>query len=491
MKTCRCFYSMVSNPSHGPRALHRAPRGAQVGVFVALSMVFGCPAEETAGPNIAEVQTEDGEERTSVMPGIDEMADALVTLTARRWEGPRTAWPLERERPEPVASLRSEDLPLAVHGPPGILGPALEDLEEVAAYAIAGGFAVPFPDGSLGGGPSFDVYIQPTEALVEVHSDRPLGWSFLDGVTAHGVMDPAIPAGDRLACLAQLYGEAIALEQDPAEAPGWHRAFGAFLAWELTGRFGCADAIDRQQSDAGLPWIGAGEHTSGDGGAGGGLLLAMISQRHDGGDGAFVRELYQLARQRTWEGEQLRAAPDLWQALERSTEIAGDRFGSMMEGFSVVRGFLGEADANSPMRMLRGLGPGASAPVVFDLSLADLPHHTAAGPELQPFGTVFARVDVRGAPAQSRLRIWLRGEYGVEWGLTASRLNAAGRELARLSAPPRRHDRRSYLPMELTEDTTHVLVGITNLSHRLPDDDLPDASGRAFRLIFDLVGEGE
>ena len=418
------------------------------------------------------------------------MADAMVELTARRWEGPRTPWPEAHARPATAGTLRSRTHPLAVHGEDSAerLDSVLAALERVADYVHAGGFARPFPDGSLGGGPSFDLYLEPTDELATARADRPLGWSFLDGVSAHALLDPGVPVTELEPCIAQAYGQALALEQDPAEAPAWHRALGAFLAWHLTGRFGCADAVDRQQSDAGLPWIGHGERTSADGGAGGGLLLAMVSQRHDGGDGAFVRELYQLARQRTWEGQELRAAPDLWQALERSVELGGDRFASMMEDFSVVRGFLGARDGHSPMAELRGLGPGASAPIVYELAVADMPHHTATGPELAPYGTVFALVDVGDAPPESRLRVWLRGEYGVQWGLTGSRLDAAGQELARVSAPPR-EERRSYLPVELTPDTTHVLIGVTNLSHRLPDDDLPDANSRAFRLIFDVVGE--
>lgn len=496
MKTCRCFGRMVSNPSPvSPSRVHRARRWW--GLLFAAVLVWGLGCSETVEEPDRDPDAEAGESDepppNSVMPGLDGVADAMVALTARRWEGPRVRWPREAERPSADRSLRSMNAPLAVHGDvsPERLQAVLEALEGVAAYVHAGGFARPFPDGSLGGGPAFDLYLAPTDRLVDVRPDRPLGWSFLDGVTAHALLDPGVPLSDLEPCLAQAYGEAIALEQDPAEAPGWHRALGAFLAWQYTGRFGCADAIDRQQSPEGLPWVGHGEHASADHGAAGGLLLAMVSQRHDGGDGAFVRELYQLARQRTWEGSDLRAAPDLWQALERSVELGGDRFESMMEDFTVVRGFLGARDEHSPMQALRGLGPGASAPIVFEVALADLPHHTPPGPELQTYGTVFALVDVRGAPSQSRLRVWLRGEYGVEWGLTGSRLDASGRELARLSAPPRRHDRRSYLPVELTPDTTHVLVGITNLSHRLPDDDGPDSNGRGFRLIFDVVGEGE
>lgn len=496
MKTCRCFGRMVSNPSPVLPSFERRARQWLAALLpVVLVWGLGCGASDpTAGPDQG-VETDDGEEppRNSVMPGLDGVAEAMVALTARRWEGPRVPWPGEAQRPVARSTVRSAQAPLAVHGDgsPERLQTVLETLEGVAAYVHSGYFPRPFPDGSLGGGPAFDLYLAPTDRLGTAKVDKPLGWSFLDGVTAHALLDPGVPTSDLEPCIAQAYGEAIALEQDPAEAPGWHRALGAFLAWHYTGRFGCADALDRQQSAEGLPWIGHGELTSADHGAAGGLLLAMVSQRHDGGDGAFVRELYQLARQRTWDGTELRAAPDLWQALERSVEMGGDRFESMMEDFTVVRGFLGSRDEHSPMQALRGLGQGGAPPVVFEVALADMPHHTPTGPELQTYGTVFAMIDVRGAPPQSRLRVWLRGEYGVEWGLTGSRLDADGRELARLSAPPRRQDRRSYLPVELTPDTTHVLVGITNLSHRLPDDDGPDPNGRGFRLILDVVGEDE
>lgn len=480
---------MVSNPS--PVSLLRSLRALALAILLACGA--GCGEEDSVpGSEPTERPPGEGDDTppNSVMPGVDGIADALVELTARRWQGPRVPWPTEAERPPAASTLRSRTQPLAVHGDasPERLEAVLAALEGVADYVHAGYFPRPYPDGSLGGGPAFDLYLAPTDGLATALPDRPLGWSFLDGVTAHAILDPGVPLADLEPCIAQAYGEAIALEQDPAEAPAWHRALGAFLAWQLTGRFGCADAIDRQQSDAGLPWIGRGDHIAADEGAGGGLLLAMVSQRHGGGDGAFVRELYQLARQRTWEGEELRAAPDLWQALERSVELGGDRFESMMEDFSVVRGFLGDRDEHSPMAALRGLGPGATPPILFEIDGDDLPHHTAPGPELQPYGTVFALVDVRDAPPGSRLRVWLRGEYGVQWGLTGSRLDASGQELARISAPPR-EERRSYLPVELTEDTAQVLVGITNLSHRRPDDDLPDANGRAFRLIFDIVGE--
>ena len=171
--------------------------------------------------------------------------------------------------------------------------------------------------------------------------------------------------------------------------------------------------------------------------------------------------------------------------------MSGERLHDLMTELAVARWWLGDRDAHRVFPTLRGLGSGATVPVFEAVARADLPHYSKTGPEVEVFGSQYALVDVRGAPAESRLRVWLRGEYGVEWALTGSRLDASGRELGRLSAPPRRDDGRSYLPVELTPDTTHVLVSVTNLSHRLPDADDDDPNARAFRLIFDLVGEGE
>ncbi|HJL30232.1 MAG TPA: hypothetical protein RMI62_14240, partial [Polyangiaceae bacterium LLY-WYZ-15_(1-7)] len=306
------------------------------------------------------------------------------------------------------------------------------------------------------------------------------------------VVDEGLRGDELRVAVGTAWGQAVGLRLDPAEAAGWRRATGAYLAWRWTGRFGPADGLEAIQRAPWQPWIAAPvepleEPVLDDGGEGGGLLLAMLSQRHDGGSGAFVRGLWQLTRQRTWDGIDLRADPDLWQALEHAVDQSGQQLEAQLEDFAVARWFLGARDGHAIFPALRGL-PDAAAPTpLYEVALADLPEHTAASPELAPYGTVYALVDVRGHPARSRLRAWLRGEYGVEWAFSASHLDASGAELGRLSAPPRADDGRSYLPVELTPDTTHVMLAATNLSHRLPDADDPDPNARAVRMIFDLV----
>jgi hypothetical protein len=420
-------------------------------------------------------------------PGVAEWAEAFVQATARHWGGRVTP------RPEPSARPTSaqfvEGVGVRVHGgeavPEARLIEALAALEATRARLELEGWPSPLPDAALGGDDAFDLYLAPTDELATARSDGPASWSLLDADVAHAIVDPGLGGEELELAIVDAYVQALTLNLDPAEATTWRQATGAWMAWQHLGTFGPSDAIEQQQRNPGRAWVND-EH-----GEGGALLLALVSARHDGGTGTFVRDLWQLTRQRTWEGTELRASPDLWECLDVATELAGLRLLDLVTDLSVARFFLGERDGRSAFPSLRGLGPLATPPVTFQASLEQMPVHTRPGEELATLGSGYAIVDVRGAPPASRLRVWLRGEYGVRWGLVALRLDAEGRERGRISAPPRRGDHRSYVPVELEPDTATVLVAVTNLSHRLPDADDPDPNGRAWRLILDLVEEGE
>lgn len=426
-----------------------------------------------------QAQDEPSDEEESI-EGLDSLADAIIWMTSQRWEGRRTEPPALVSRPEGGYRLDSVSHALSVHADPAT-SPAhaekvLAELERVADWLLDEGWERPLADGGLGGTPGFDLYLLPTSDLANAHADPSARWSFLDAVSAFAVVDPALSGVELTAAVTSAFTQALLLNLDPAEPETWRRATGTFMAWRATGDFG--GAVRQQQDEPWRSWIA----DAADGGAGGALLLAMLSERHGK---HFVRELWQFTRQRTWDGIDLRASPDMWQVLDRAVEMAGDKLHSMIEDFAVARWFLGERDAHSELHALDGLD-GTIVPE-FEAKLADMPEHTPAGTPLDVFGSAYAWIDVRGAPEGSRLRVWLRGEYGVEWALTGSRIAEDGRELGRLSAPPRRGDRRSYLPVELTPDTTHVMVSVTNLSHRLPDADDEDPNARAYRLIFDVV----
>ncbi|MEM1417382.1 MAG: hypothetical protein AAGH15_20965, partial [Myxococcota bacterium] len=324
-----------------------------------------------------------------------------------------------------------------------------------------------------------DVYLTPTEELATARSDGLVLTSFLDRVDAHAQVDPA--PGDLEACVARGVAEAMLLALDPAEALAWRRATASALVFGWLGRFACGDGGERQQQAPGGGWLGPG----------GGAALAVLGELRDAGSGVFLRELWQLTRQRTWEGkdEGLRASPDLWQALEAVSDAGDRRMEDLVAKVAVARYFVGPRAGLAAQPAAAGFGAELAPPLAFDLPFAALPEHTAGSPPLAPFGSVYGRVEVRGAPLSSRLRVGLRGEHGVEWKLVAVRLDASGRELGRLEATPDPANPRAYLPVELTPETTHVLVVGTNLSHRLPDADLPDPHVRGCKFIFDVVSD--
>jgi hypothetical protein len=94
---------------------------------------------------------------------------------------------------------------------------------------------------------------------------------------------------------------------------------------------------------------------------------------------------------------------------------------------------------------------------------AKLPKHLpASDTPLRSFGSSYVRIDTRAAGAGTQLKVWLRGETGARWALSAVRFDERGRELGRLHAPPRRVA-RAYLPVELSDDTAQVLLVVLKL----------------------------
>lgn len=432
-----------------------------------------------------------------LLPGVDDYAAAIVTLMQPRWVGPRVPWPLERARPPESGPIAASLLrPITIHAAAGIpeanARTALEAAEAMHDLLRAGGYPLPPPDGGLGGDGGFDLYLVPrADTLHEAVSDGP--WLFpslpLDGAIVHAEAVGLLPPDRLFACVAEAYAEATLLAMDPAEGEAWRRATATYLASRLVGRLdGCHDDVVHQQEQPFRAFAEAEEPRN----AGGALLLAMLSDRHDGGSDTFVRELWTMARQRTWEGTELRASPDLWEVIDRALDLSHVGFRPTMVDFAIARFFAGSPAraSQAPLASLRTLPPEATVPIDFRVALAQLPEYLPVHvPSLRPLGSSYALVDVRGAPRGSRIRAWLRGEYGVRWSLVAIGLDDAGREHGRVLAPPSENISRNYLPYELAPEVTSVLLVVTNLSGRVPDADALDEHDRTFHLIVDLEEE--
>lgn len=481
--------------------------------MVAIGCVLAAPA---ACPGAASAQEADGDDQGP----ITAWARAIAEGSTPRWTGPRAPWAPSGERPELDGYVaRSMLRPVAVRGARGVspeaVDRALEALEAVSAWMEERGWGEPYPDGGRGGGDGFDLYLHdeplapaapgtfdrteaaPGEAdevpprAVRVGWDVVVPWAPLDAATSFAELDVSQLEGDDDAlasCVASAYAQALMVQQDPAEAPAWRRAIGAFVAWQLTGSFGCAsDAIESQQARAERGLV---THAPGAGEAGA-MLLAALSARHDGGTGDFVRDVIQAARQWTWEGEGLRAEPDIWHSITHFLSLSRQPVNRLLEDVAIGRWFTGTraglgARALPVMRDVPG-----EVPIAASVEWSQLPRTPVRGAlELEPQGSAYVLADVRAAPAGARLRVWLRGEFGVQWSMVAVRLDAEGRELGRMRTPVRREP-RAYLPVELDERTASVLIVVTNLSWRRPDADEPDENVRAFRLSLDAVRADE
>ena len=415
------------------------------------------------------------------MLGADEMAEAIVAMTSRVWTGPRTPAPEPAERPaKPAQTIRSARGLVAIHADAnvddGVLQDALRALELARSRLDAKGWPAVVPDGELGGGAELDLYLSgalPPGAYI----DGLIPWTYVDRASVFAVLSPALSPAALDACITAAYAEALLLSADPAEARAWRRATAAWLAWELTGQFGCEDPTLTQQAEPFRSWVSG---AAGDG-AGGALWLAFISSRHGGPSGTFVRDLWSLASQRTWEGERLRADPDLWSALDTAIGMSGDRLIDNVEALAVLRWFVGRSDARNPA--LVALDSDARAPVT--RTMTRLPTKVSATTPLQSFGSGYVVMEAPAWGDATRLRAWLRGEYGVRWSFVAVQLDAKDQELQRITAPHTSVTPRAYLPIDIHEDAARLLFVVTNLADGLPDADEPDTKVRAFELTVD------
>jgi hypothetical protein len=418
---------------------------------------------------------------------IEQWAERMSTQLATRDLGPRVEGPPSTPRPSGTTTvLRSLELPLAVQaGPrvtPALARRTLDALEQAHHILRIAGWGAPLPDGGAGGTSEFDLYLADGAAHpADAFSDGSIHWTLWDAHGGFGVVDASVPDDALAPCVTSAYAQALLLGVDPAEARTWRRATAEYLAWMVTGLDGCGDAVAAQQQE---PWRSPVSNAAGDG-AGGALFIAMMTARHDGGTGTFIRELWQAARQRTPAGPRLRGRPDLWEAFDVVSDLAGDEARRAIEEMAVARFHVGsrERERGSPMPFLSGLRSDAQVPILAEVRYSDLPKFLPVSePALETYGSGYALVDVTGARPTDVLRIWMQAEYGVYWSLVAVVLGPDGRELTRVSAPHRTLE-RSYLVIERLAEAEKVLIVVTNLSNRVPDADAPDENVRAFRVI--------
>ena len=241
-----------------------------------------------------------------------------------KWGGPRVAFPNPQDRPASLGRLDSALLPLSVQVGPRVSARRANEVLQAAEAAMAllnvTGWAANVGDAGQGGTAGRDLYLT-TEAsrgaAAYLDATEPM-WP-LDGARAFAVVDARVPESRLAACTTQALSEAFLYELDPAEAPSVRQSSAAYLSWLITGDMGCDDEELGRFAQPRLAPMGP--DTDGRGAE----WLAQLGHRQDLNRGTFLREMWQFARQRTWEGKGLRASPDLFEAIASALANANEQ----------------------------------------------------------------------------------------------------------------------------------------------------------------------
>jgi hypothetical protein len=424
----------------------------------------------------------------SLIEGVDQWAEATARSAAPKWGGPRVLFPSPRPRPESAGRLESLRVPLSVHAAAGVPAARVQAVLAAAEDALAllelTGWSASFGDAGEGGTPGRDLYVvtHGMERGAEARVDAAEPFRDLDGARAFAVLDARIPASRVEACTAQALAETLLLELDPAEADSVRRSVAAYLSWLITGEMGCDDEENGRRD---TPYLAAmGPEPSGRGAN----WLAQLGQRQDLNTGLFVHDMWQFARQRTWEGTGLRASPDLFEAVASALARRDEQLENVAAELAEreALGWLAD-DARKKAKTGKPKSPSPFVQVSWSKLPARLP---AADPPLEPLGSYFALVTIdRPVVAGDRLRAWSRGEFGTRWALSVSALDASRKVLARVLAPPRKNP-SSFVTLELPLQTAEVLISVTNVADGIPDAD-PGApfEVHSLALIVDRGGD--
>ncbi len=402
----------------------------------------------------------------------DDAIDAWArwAMTPKVWKGQVVPAPLPSPRPLPDGArvLESLELPVRLLVPPrtGAAGATLASVERAYRRFRDAGWPLPAE--------RIDVYALPGLPASEARVDRLEAPSDFDAADTYALAPLGLAPAQRRACVQSALAQAALRALEPAEADTWVRAAGEYVAWRETGEPGCLDSFALAQQAPARSMLGRDEVAFGSGG----LFFAYLSERH--GD-EFIRALWELARQRSKglvPDDQLRGAPDVFEVLSRVLESANETWQEAVVEFSAARWFAGDARRRNgaAYRVFSGLPSDAAVPLLAEFTSAQLPRRARTDAEggIEALGSAYVRLSLADdavCVAQGcALRVWLRGELGPHWALTALRLDAEGRELGRTHAPARDVP-HSYLPLTLEPGTGEVILVITHLPRELPDAD--------------------
>jgi hypothetical protein len=357
-----------------------------------------------------------------------------------------------------------------------VLG-ALADLERAAATLLDTlGLPAPLDDGRAGGGPAFDLYLVPPErpgldgSPVATARDDPDPAPY-DRASAFALLREDVNAGIRTNLAARALASAIGWGVDAGDAPAIRESRAAYLA-ELVAPCGLisTELLDDFQAhpERALSAPGAAGYAVGvalpwylDVALGAGIpgavptALAVISGQHTRPDSL------------RWNNE-----PDLLDAL-RSTLKARTPASTIADfwlDFALARLFMGSRDDG--VHFPETAFAGNAGRVRFDWSVpyASLPRRLSPERAIDPTGTTYTWIDLRGAPPKMRLVFRIEWESPVPFRWALVRIASDGTEASRVLITSQQKSTTAEKNLDALEGLSGVAVVGVNVGDLALDD---------------------
>jgi hypothetical protein len=316
-----------------------------------------------------------------------------------------------RERPDPAAApvtACSFSEPVCVHAAasvdPGATMWTLRRAEHALRAYRALGFPAPLPDGALGGGPAYDLYLLPGEPAPATVADLVASGDAWDRASAFTVLPPPSPRSGCEASfsIAQALAHAVGLRIDAGAEAGALSMESSYLASLVAPcesvELAAVDDLQRHPERS----FAAGDPDQPDGA----LLFPWFLDDTYGraGPGRVILALLGLAVQKTppgswtWNNE-----PDVFDVLRATMKDRGSTLDELLLDFAVARAFVGSRSDGAHLSDVERYGDAGRVRFEWAIPFGSLPRRLAPGAPIEATGMTYLWVDLAASPEAAEL----------------------------------------------------------------------------------------
>jgi hypothetical protein len=365
-----------------------------------------------------------------------------------------------------------------------VLG-ALADLEG-AARALSGGVGLPRPleDGKLGGGPAFDLYLVAPGATElaglweKTARDEPKP-GLLDRASAFAFLRADAPAGCvRRNLIARAVASAVHWGIDAGEDPAIRESIAAYLA-ELVSPCGAVTGplVDDFQTHPERALSSSGNLGPSVGMA---LPWYLDSALASGSPGRLPFALALLGAQRTSSGSlSWNNEPDFFDVLRGVLKSKTPPWvlSDLWVDFAVARLFMGARDDGVHFPESASLGTFGRVRFDWSVDYVTLPRRLSPERPIDPTGSTYVWVDLRGAPHGARLSLRMEWEPPVVFRWVLVRVRPDGSEASHVLVTSQQRSTSADRNLDDLEGLAGVaIIGVNTGDLRLDDPFDPDVA---------------